>query len=130
MAERKKEAERASPLKRSWDECCANDDRPALQENPAEGTHLVSTGKRQKNNNDFDKNNRDPMGLVFDEADSNSYFEPTVAEVREYPTETTELGSSNYCKRDGRSEGIEMCAHGFNRKQVVANYTAVLPVSY
>ena len=102
MAEGKKEAERARPLKRSWDDCCSTDDSPALQENPAEGIHLVSADKRRKNNHDFDKNNRDPTGLVFDGADSNSYLEPTVAEIRECPTETTVLGSSNYCRR---SEG-------------------------
>ena len=104
MAETKKEVERTPPQKRSRDDCCSNDDSPESGENSKGDTPPVAVTKRRKNNHDFDKNNRDPTGLVFDEAGSNS---PTVAEIRECPTETTELenvrGSSNYCQLDGSS---------------------------
>ena len=110
MAETKKEVERAPPLKRPRDDGCSNDDSPESQENSKGDTPSVAVTKRRRNNRDFDKNNRDPTGLVFDEAGSNS---PTVAEIRECPTETAELekvrGSSNYCKLDSCSVtgGIE-----------------------
>ena len=85
MAETKKEVDRAPSLKRSWDDCCSNDDSPEPQPNIMEDTPSVAVTKSRENNHDSDR----PIGLVFDEAGSN--------------------GSGNYCKLDRRSVtgGIE-----------------------
>ena len=90
MAETNKEVEKAPSLKRSWDECCSNDDSPEPQQNLKEDTPSVAVTISRENNHDFDKNNRErPTCLVFDEVGSN--------------------GSSNYCKLDRSSVtgGIE-----------------------
>ena len=90
MAETNKEVEKDPSLKRSWDDCCSNDDSPEPKHNLKGDTPSVAVTISREKNHDFDKNNRErPTGLVFDEVGSN--------------------GSSNYCKLDRRSVtgGIE-----------------------